>query len=358
MRRNDSLKNWIDNEFSDVSLGDKRLDIRLKSVSIGLAEKSENNISSSFDSWKDIKACYRFFSNDKVTPAKLLGPHIKRTIERIQEHSGVLLIQDTDLYSYPNRPGTSNLGLCSKHYTTSTPALSLISHGLLALSDRGLPLGILSQKFIERKTFRANGRLTKQEYQRLPIDTKESFKWIKLIKNCKKFNLKNTQTIHVADREADIYELYRDCADWDEFYIIRASHNRAINKEKRRQPTKEKLFEFLKNSRAQGTVTVNVNSKNLGRKTRKAKLSILYKTITIAPPPNRTKNNSYENLPSLQMTAIMAVERNPPKDETALNWTLLTNLPIDNIEDAQDKIKLYSLRWNIELFHKKNLVFK
>lgn len=352
MNPNNSLASWIDSEFFDLDFGDKRLDKRFKQISLGVAGKSESNISSSFDSWKDIKACYRFFSNSRVTSDKMMAPHKQRTVARIKKCSRVLLIQDTCVLSYPNRPGTKNLGLCSKHYSSETPAKGLISHGLLALSDTGLPLGILGQKFVDRKTFKANGRLTKQQYQRLPIAKKESFKWLELIKECSKRDFGETQTIHVADREGDIYELYRDCLDWGENFLVRASHNRAINKNRRREEPNERLFERLESARTMGTMTVKVNSKVQGKKYRKATLSVKYMSFMMPPPPNRTLNNSDNNLPMIKVTAVTAIENNPPKDEEQLNWVLLTNLPIESVSDAKDKVRLYSMRWNIELLHK------
>lgn len=48
----------------------------------------------------------------------------------------------------------------------------------------------------------------------------------------------------------------------------------------------------------------------------------------------------------------MAVERNPPAGHEAVCWVLLTDLPVLTLEAAVEKIQWYTLRWNIELFHK------
>ena len=48
----------------------------------------------------------------------------------------------------------------------------------------------------------------------------------------------------------------------------------------------------------------------------------------------------------------MAIERKPPKDRDGICWVLLTNMTVDTLETAIQKIHWYSLRWNIELFHK------
>ena len=52
------------------------------------------------------------------------------------------------------------------------------------------------------------------------------------------------------------------------------------------------------------------------------------------------------------MTAVVAVERNAPKSENPLKWFLLTNVSVGSVEEAQERVRWYSMRWNIELFHK------
>ena len=45
---------------------------------------------------------------------------------------------------------------------------------------------------------------------------------------------------------------------------------------------------------------------------------------------------------------ISAKETNPPEGLEAVDWTLLTNVPINNTLDAIEKINWYKLRWKIE----------
>ena len=352
MEQLSSLDAWIASEFNETSFGDQRLDNRFVEITRGLAGNSEKNISSAFDEWKDIKACYRFFSNEKVTSKKILDPHRENTLERIRKNKRVLFIQDTVVFSLGDRPGSSNLCFCSKNNTSKKPIKGLILHGLLAVADNGLPLGIVQQQFVDRKSFRDKGRISKTQYQKLSIEEKESVRWQEFIKFSNSCDTGNTEIIHVADREGDIYELYRECALLDEKFLIRASHNRDINKSVRRGSSDEKLFDSLEATKAAGVVTIRINSSQPEKKFRKAKLTVIYKKISMPPPHNRTMKNSNNYLPMVKMTAIMAIEKNPPKNESPLKWVLLTNLHVDSLEGAIDKVQLYSMRWNIELLHK------
>ena len=291
MNNNSSLTNWIKEEFNDISLKDKRLKERFKKVAEGLAKKSEHNISRSFETWSEIKGCYRFFDNEKVTCSRILQPHQVRTLERIREQKRVLFIQDTVVLSYKNRPGTTGLDFCTRNLKSSSQSKGLLLHGLLAVSDKGLPLGIIHQKFISRKTFKDKTPSRKEEEKRLPINKKESFRWVNCIEKSRELDTGNCEIIHVADREGDIYELYRECFKWDEKFLIRACANRSINKKSKSHSSKDKLFDSLLSRKAQGRVTVKVNSLRKGRKYREAKLSIIYQEIVLPPPRKKPARN-------------------------------------------------------------------
>lgn len=61
--------------------------------------------------WKDIKASYRFFANEKVTNRKMLETHIEQTKDRIKECNRILLLQDTTYLDCSNRDETEGLDL-------------------------------------------------------------------------------------------------------------------------------------------------------------------------------------------------------------------------------------------------------
>lgn len=66
--------NWVDSELSCADFGDERLTKRFIGIAKRFASTFGSNISSSFSSWKEIKAAYRFFSNQKVTVDTILIP--------------------------------------------------------------------------------------------------------------------------------------------------------------------------------------------------------------------------------------------------------------------------------------------
>ena len=343
---------WVDHEFDTVELGDERLNRRFKLIATQLARHCGKTLASSFTPWKAIKASYRFFANKRFNEQQMLAPHRAQTLERIRAHDTVLLVQDSTYLDYNNRPKTEGLDFTFRS-KFSIASQGLILHNTLAITDHGIPLGLVDQTFVERKSFVSDSHATsrKKRHWNRPVEEKESRRWIDVIRQCHQLDFGQTQKIHLADRECDLYEFFRDAVELGENVLVRAARNRAINKTKRREPPTVLLFDHLKAKKAQGkvAVTVQVNSK---KKYRQAELSIVYCPITMPPPANKTVKKDGANLPIVPLVAILAVERRPPKQQQPVCWALLTNMAVDTLEHAIEKVQWYALRWHIEVFHK------
>ena len=349
-----SAQEWITAELGNADFGDERLTKRLLLIGRRLLSRCGENISSSFSSWKDIKASYRFFSNGKVNSAAILGPHIAETLARVREQERVLLIQDTTYLAFTNRPKTQGLDMTNgnRGAADSEDSQGLMLHNSFAVSDSGLPLGLIDQHYIDRKQLLAESHQAKRKLRHWDkcVKEKESIRWINSVKKATAYDLGDTQVIHVADRESDFYEFFRDATQLGAQVLIRAARNRAINKAHRRDPGSTYLFDHLKSRRAQGKMAIQLQV-NGPAKYREAKVSIIYAPISMPAPPNKTATKD-GCLPPVDLFAIMVVERHPPKADEPLCWVLLTNLAVADLESAKEKIHWYTLRWNIELFHK------
>ncbi len=53
----------------------------------------------------------------------------------------------------------------------------------------------------------------------------------------------------------------------------------------------------------------------------------------------------------IETNAIIARETRPPKGESAIEWQILTTLPVTRIADAAERLRSHSLRARIERFH-------
>jgi len=87
------------------------------------------------------------------------------------------------------------------------------------------------------------------------------------------------------------------------------------------------------------------------REARTAIVSVRFDSFTLNPPRNNIRHST-EKLPDVEMHAVYVLEENPPAGEEAIEWMLLTNLPVMSYEDAYEKVLWYCLRWRIEMYFK------
>lgn len=346
---------WIEQEFSGISFRDIRLVKRFKYILRKFMQQAQSNISSCFENWSSIKACYRFFSNSKIEASTILENHIISTIDnRIRhENEKILVVHDTTYIDYKNRVTNDSLDKVFRAQKGKDGSLGLILHNSLALNETGVPLGLLNQRFVRRKTINHSerGMLTKQYVHTKPIEEKESYRWIEAIRDINNLNIVDKEIVHIADREADIYEIYKHCDKQNIKILIRAKENRAINKKNRREKPQYKLFDYFYSLPKMLTTSIKFQI-NKDVKYREATLSISFSEFTLPPPPSRTCNKDGKELTNIKLCGIIVKENNPLEGEEAINWLLITNIKVSTTDEAVEKIKWYTRRWNIEIFHK------
>ena len=148
--------------------------------------------------------------------------------------------------------------------------------------------------------------------------------------------------ITIADREADIYELFAQPRRIGSHLLIRAAQNRRV---KKGNGEIDKLFETLAQAEPCGQKRLELQ-RTPRRKARLATLTVRLTTLELQPPKGKK-----EIQPGIMVQAILAEEENPPPGEKAVSWLLLTTLPVCNYVDACDCLEKYSYRWLIERFH-------
>ena len=136
-------KGWAVMELEDVDFGDARLEKRLWAVAEDLSRQPEYPINQASHDAAATKAAYRLFDNEKVTPERIFAVHRKRSLERMQKEPVVLAIQDTSFFNFSSHKKTKGLGPIGD---SDKDAQGLIRHSTLAVTPRGLPLGVLSHR--------------------------------------------------------------------------------------------------------------------------------------------------------------------------------------------------------------------
>jgi len=328
---------WVEVELGEVALGDKRLDWRMLDSAAKLAARPMMSINQACEEWADTKATYRLFANEKTTHAKILGPHQVRTQERMTRYARCLAIQDTTFLDYSHHPSKEGMGPIG---TTQQKLSGLVMHSTLVTNLNGLPLGVLSEQIWSRDE--APKQLTPEERRKLPIEEKESHKWLVGLRESVRQKPEGTQLVAVGDSEADIFELF-DYArgDLKTDLLIRAAQNRLVC-----EPEVGRLWATLQAQPIAGELDVHV-PKREQQPARDATVSVRHLSLSLQAPKHlRT------TMGPVPLFGILVQEVDPPADVDPLCWLLLTTVPVTCFDDAVERIDWYCLRWQIEIFHK------
>ncbi|AFY46810.1 transposase family protein [Nostoc sp. PCC 7524] len=327
------MEQWITKELETTELGDIRRTKRLIKIVENLSAKPEASIPQASGTWAATKATYDFWDSPYIKPAMIRQGHQDATVERIAKHEVVLAIQDTTELNYTTHKALSGTG-----YLDSKYAQGLKVHSVMTVSPQGIPLGIIEQQVWARK----EEELGKAEHRKQKSTAqKESQRWLEALKTTESMIPELVQVVTIADREADIYDLFACPRRPGSDFLIRAAQNRCL------ADTQQHLWEQLESIDALGTITLDVK-RNPTRPQRTATLNLRYRTITIAPPQNRPKT---EQLAPITLQAILVTEVDPPPECEPICWLLLTTLKIRNLQDVLQYVQWYSYRWLIERYH-------
>lgn len=350
-------KIWAEKEFEMLDLEDERLNQRLIKISQQISENPQSPINKACGNWGDAKAAYRFFQNQNVNYQTIVGTHTDMTKIRSEQENTILAIQDTTYYNFSNHPKTQGLGILSRfsgEHKNEILTLGLCMHTTIGITPEGLPLGLLDQNIFSRKDISLEKKELKKKSHNmaLPIEEKESVCWLNSMrKTVSLFNDNDKKkVVTIADREADIYDMFLLADRMNTNVLIRASYNRKINRTAIHSDISgEYLWDFMKKQKSKGIIKVKVPKKD-NQPEHMATCEIKFSKINIFPPRNR-KGSKEGNL-NLDLYAIHILEKNPQKSTPQIEWMLLTNIPVINYQEAVEKIKWYCLRWRIEVYFK------
>ena len=347
----------IRQEFSGIDLNDSRRDRRLLEVAAALAKDPQRSICAATGGWAETMGAYRLLNNEKVTPAALLAPHQTAVVRRCEGFACVVVAQDTTEMDFTAMKSTEGLGPLNDEKRRG-----FFLHGLYAVSEQGLPLGVFGAEIILRDD--ANFRIKSTRKNR-PIEEKESYRWVEgYRKTCELARaVPDCEVFSVSDREGDIFEVFeawQKAAETGEpraEWLIRANQDRALLNVVDGDPAR--LFAALEAAPEVGQIEFEVAARAAKKVQKKGqtpaaprsarKVVQSLRAIEITPRPPKRPGGKGQ---ALSIFAVLAEEIDPPLGEPPLRWILLTSKPVRTAEEAERMLKLYLRRWDIEVFHK------
>jgi hypothetical protein len=223
-------------------------------------------------------------------------------------------------------------------------------HNALAFTTSGVPLGLLSQNIWARQDVPEEEHQEKIErLQVTAIEEKESFKWLKAMREAREHVPLRSKLIMVADRESDLWEFLTEAKQEGTHFLIRARVDRKLVPEE--SECCESILEAIARAEVLGEMTVSIPS-NGKRKARRAQVEVRVTEVTIKPPQRRGKSKESASVEPISVKVVAATERAAPAGEDAISWVLLTDLLVPDFAGAQEKVEWYGKRWGIEIWHR------
>jgi hypothetical protein len=330
---------WAEQEFGGLDVGDPRLRARLLTLARDFFANPLASVPEACDgAISKAKAAYRFFANPQVDMDTILLPHTEATVARIGTHDVVLAVQDTTDLNYTHHPATEGLGPLQ---SIDDLTVGLKLHDTLAFTPQGTPLGLLDvQCWARDGSTEGQARARKK----LPIEQKESFKWLQSFRRVAEIQqlVPDTMLVSVGDREADIFELFAEArAD-------PAGPKLLVRAEKSRQRKVEQayLWDHMARQDLAGYQELLIPRKG-SRKARTARLAVRFAPVTLRPP------NGHKG-PAVTVWAVYSheVDYDPAQIKNPLSWMLLTTVETATFDQACERLRWYAGRWGIEVYHR------
>lgn len=272
----------------------------------------------------------RWLANDKVTPGELMSNACARTGE-LAAGRHVLAIQDTtELNHQAHARRVRGLGTVG-----NGSDVGMFLHPLLAVDAAdGACLGLAHLHHWNRTSKAATN------YRQLPIEDKESYRWLAVAEAGKKCLSEATMVTIIADRESDIYEEWARLPDERTFLLTRACRDRTL-------ATGGKLYAWLDAQPAQGAYRFDASARPGKRSAHQATLEVRFGRIAIKRPASCQDKEAPEQI-GLSVVEVKELPDSVVGSEAPIHWRLLTTHRVECLEDARRCVDWYRQRWNIE----------
>ncbi|MBF6615016.1 MAG: IS4 family transposase [Chloroflexi bacterium] len=334
-----SPQQWAEATFGSVELGDPRRTRRAVAMAQAMARDTTASLPKQLHDGAALEAAYRFVHSGQVTYEALLRPHEEATRQDCRFHPTVLLIQDTTEVDYQHHPQTSGLGPIGN----GTHQGFLLQSVLAVEPGRRQVLGIAHQEPFLRQP--APPKETKA--QRLKRE-RESQVWERSV-HALGTPPEGVRWVHVGDRYSDIFSFLRLCRQQHTDFTIRACQDRCVDllveqaetpvparshhREHPPRPPAQHLFEVLATWAAQAPSTVEITASQK-RKARTAQVCLSWHPLRRFSPQSHESKGWHP----LLVWVVHVWEPEPPEGVEPLEWVLLTSVPTQTCEDAQERV--------------------
>lgn len=313
--------------------GDIRLDNRGRQLHSRLFSNATQSIQAMSSNRAEQKAFYRFLHNGKVSEDKIIQ-QLTRLCGSRAAGKVVLSIQDTTEINLTAHSGRLKKGSGIGGIDDAKGMGFKLHPSFVVDASTCFPLGFSDIRIWHREP--GMGNTHQRDYQQLPIEEKESYKWIDSSNKSKDVLSEAKAIIIIQDREGDIFSQFTQVPDERTFLLVRSRINRNTDE--------GKLWDTLSATATLGSyeLALPANHQN-NEPARIAVMEVRAQKVEVQCP----KKDKINKGKTVNAYIIEAKEINSLID-APVHWRLLTTWTVDSIDDALTVIEWYSWRWLIE----------
>ena len=355
----DSLKRWAGEELAGLNLGHSARDACATAVLGNLARGSGSRVTDFTETSAEQQQAYGFIENEQVTPKALSEAAAQAALRRSADSGGRCIVAvDGSSLNLTDEFGSKGFGRVGGQGSTR----GLIVQTALAMSDDGVPVGLLGQEYWARSLEKApKGR----KGERRRTDAKETKHWLELIATAESAGVdagRDGDLWFQLDRGYDCAAIFDTMASSLNRFTVRGAYNRALWLD---EAGEDDSHHFV--SEALDAATIVTSAEIVIEGTSEHSARIAKCDVQVARVDVRLTDQSHrigvvgadgrrrkvpETWPRT-LTVVRARESDTvPAGEAPLQWMLWVNFEVDNSADALAVITKYTYRWRIEEFHR------
>lgn len=325
------------------------------------------------DNWKEEMGFWRWLSNKKVSIDWLLAQiQADRKLEGFVANRHVLSIQDTSTISFDMWVGRRKQGL-SKVGTSGEGFGFLIHPNLLLDAEDGRCLGLGELTVFDQWVSPGE----REAFKQFETTTKKTGRWLTAGKQVRAQLAAAKQVTHIADREADFYEMLLEFGlhqQENEHLIVRVHDDRLLGQMEGRGkakygfkpdekvltgdgveitfPYRTLLSQLVDQLPVQAEWTLHLPT-TPRREARCARVALKYACQVPLRRPKNLYKRTYlgQALPLFIRINVVDLQEILPSGATyqPLHWRIYTSHPIENNDQARQIIQWYCWRWKVEI---------
>ena len=285
------------------------------------------------------EGAYRFVENDGFCFEEVATAAHEACGQRASRFPYVMVPVDSSSLLLSDPIGTKGLGGVG---AWNKGGRGLQTMTAIGISPDGVPLGILGQALWTRLKRSPSGH----KDQRAP-HLRESQVWLDVMHDAQQvLSQEAPETVpwFQLDRGGDCGRVILFGLSLGALFTVRAAHDRNVmDDEEYRQL---RLWKRVRNAPAQSLYLLHVP----GGPKRKERMAMM--ALRFCPLRLNLRDDEGAKVSAPLWAVHVREVGTTPLDESPIEWLLLTNHPVETVEDARLVVWGYSQRWRIEQFHK------